>query len=418
VRRRARGWIVGVIAFAAAGAGAVVLVGRGGGAAEVPTHRVESQSFRREVPAEGNLKAVEATPISAPQGARMPLKVAWMVEDGTRVAKGDVVVRFDPSEMRDHLREGTDSTTQAKRRITKERATSGSALRRRDREAQVAEREMGAAREFESVDEDVFSRNEIIESQIDLELAGARMAHAQAAKQIERSVSSGKLDVLRVQERQAALVVSRAEEGLSNLELVAPHSGIVLLHRDWRGRAMTVGDTVWPGQKLAEIPGDEAMEAEVYVLEADGGSLEVGMKGALVIESQPGKTYAAAIKRVDTLAKPRVAEVPVQYFAVILSLERANGEVMKIGQRVRARILLEEIEALVVPRQAVFSEGGKSFVHRRAADGFEKVAVELGPGTAGRVVVTSGLAEGDDIALRAPSNGRATGAAKEHDARR
>lgn len=375
--------------------------------AEIPTYRVQTASFRREVPADGTLEATQASPIAAPQGARMALKIAWMVEDGQRVAEGQVVVRFDPTEMSDRLADGLDRTAQARNRIGKERATSASSQRKRDREAAMAEAEMKAAQEF-SYDDDtgIFSRNEVIESQIDRDLASAKMDHARAAKGIERSVSSGKLDVLRVQERQAKLEVSQSREALGMLEVTAPHAGIFLAQRDRRGRSMSVGDTTWPGQKIAEIPRDESMEAKVFVLEADGGALEAGMKATLIIESRPDREYAAEIARIETLAQPRFPDVPVQYFVVTLSLAETERAIMKIGQRVRATILVAESEAIAVPRQAVFQDGGKSYVYRRSAAGsargFEKVQVDLGASTAGRVAVASGLEAGDEIALARP----------------
>jgi multidrug efflux pump subunit AcrA (membrane-fusion protein) len=407
--RAIRSVALGAVAIAAVG-GAVLRWGASDSAdrIDVPTYRAVTETFRREVPADGNLEAVQATPILAPRDARMPLKIAWLVEDGARVVKGDVVVRFDPDEMKERLRDGHRSVEQAKKRIIKERTTAASARRKRERESALAEREMQAAEEFEFDDRGILSRHDVIESHIDSELAEARMDHAKKAKQVERSVSSGKLDVLRVQERQAEMVVTRANDALQNTEVVAPNSGLVLLHRDWRGRRRTVGDTVWPGRKIAEVPEDEAMQARVYVLEADGGNLEAGMKATLVLESRPGREYAAKIERVETLAQPRIAEVPVQYFAVVLALEETDREHMKLGQRVRAMILLGEVEAIAVPRQAVFAEGKRSYVHRRnGTGGFDRVEVELGDGTAGRVIIASGLQVGDEIALREPPKGSA-----------
>lgn len=402
--------IRGAVAVAVAGAiaaGALAFVSADGdGGSEVPTYTVTETSFRREVPADGTLEAIDTTPITAPQDARMPLKVAWLVDDGTRVEKGDVVIRFDPTEMKELLHNGHQSTEQAQNRIGKETAVSGSAQRKRDREAAMAESEMQAAEEFESVDDEVFSRNEIIESQIDVDLAAAKMKHAKKVKKIERSVSAGKLQVLEVQKRQAQMLVDRAEGALSQLELTAPHGGIVLLRRDWHGKVLAVGDTVWPGQNLAEVPADASLQAEVFVLEADGGSLAEDMEASVVVESAPGRTYDGKIKRVDTLAKPRNPEVPVQYFAVVIELDETDREVMKIGARVRATILQGEEDALVVPRQAVFTRGGDQFVYRKTATGgFERVAVTLGTSTPGRVVISVGLEAGDEIALRDPGIG-------------
>jgi multidrug resistance efflux pump len=266
----------------------------------------------------------------------------------------------------------------------------------------MAERQVKAAREFDLVDEQIFSRHEIIKSQIDVELAGARMEYARRVKDIERSASTGKLDVLSVHKRQAQMLVDRAEGGLAKISLIAPASGVLLLRRDWRGKITGVGDTIWPGQPLAEVAADASMEAEVFVLEADGGALTEGQAATVVVESAPGRTFAGKLKRVAKLAKPRDPKVPVQYFAVTISLERTHPEVMKIGNRVRATIVEEASEALAIPRQAVFTRDGVDFVYRATAGGFERAPVTLGPATPGRVVVTEGLDDGDAIALREP----------------
>jgi multidrug efflux pump subunit AcrA (membrane-fusion protein) len=71
---------------------------------------------------------------------------------------------------------------------------------------------------------------------------------------------------------------------------------------------------------------------------------------------------------------------------------------------VRATLILDQSDALVVPRQAVVNKDGKNVVYRKTKTGaFDPVEVELGAGTSGRVVVSKGLSAGDEIALRDPT---------------
>ena len=108
--------------------------------------------------------------------------------------------------------------------------------------------------------------------------------------------------------------------------------------------------------------------------------------------------------RVDSLAKPRILGSPVQYFAVTLALDRTDPQVMKPGQRVQANLLLDRRQdALLVPRQAVFDREGRSVVFRKGEHGFAPVEVKLGASTMGRIVVESGIAAGDVLALRDPT---------------
>ncbi|MBK9035832.1 MAG: HlyD family efflux transporter periplasmic adaptor subunit [Myxococcales bacterium] len=394
----------------------VALVGAGGWAgwrrvtrtaapAEVPTVVVTSERFVRKVTTEGALRAVKATPLSVPQsgGGGGPMKLAWLAEDGSLVKAGEVVIRFDQSEPARALRDGQADLAVADARLTQEQIKSRAAVAGRDATAALAGQELDRTRAFQQKDQDVFSHNQIVESEIDEKLAGARQAHAEQVKQIERSLSRSKAGVIGVERAKAELTITHAKAALERMEVRAPHDGILVLRRGWRGTVPRVGDQLWPGQGVAEIPLLDDMEAEVFVLEVDASGLKEGQPAEVTIEARPGRVFAGKIRLVDKLAKPRLASSPVQYFAVVIELDTTERAVMKPGQRVQSTLTLADEDALVVPRQAVISKGEQNLVYRKGPRGFEPVPVVLGAATAGRVVVKDGLAAGDRIALRDPT---------------
>jgi len=187
-----------------------------------------------------------------------------------------------------------------------------------------------------------------------------------------------------------------------------------VLERNWRGEVTFVGDTLWPGQKFAELPDLSELEAHVFVLEADGAGLEPGLPARLLVEGVPGREHEAKIARVEPLAKTRSFQSPVKYFEVVLSLARTEPETMRPGQRGRATIRIEEAEdVLSVPRGAIFDRDGKRVVYRQDGSGFTPVEVAIGRQSVSHAVVDSGLREGDRIALRDPSEKAATAFAAE-----
>jgi RND family efflux transporter MFP subunit len=200
--------------------------------------------------------------------------------------------------------------------------------------------------------------------------------------------------------------IRQAEESLSALEVRAPHEGIVVFQRDWRGEQAQVGDMAWRGQSLAEIPALGEMEAEVQVLEADAGGLAVGRPAIVILEGRPDSPFEATIRRVDNVPKPRTRGIPVQYFGVTLELSSTDPSIMKPGLRVHATLMLEErSDTVAVPLQAVFEEEGQRVAFRLTRGRFDSVPVVLGPVSHGRVVIEQGLEEGDVIALRDPTGG-------------
>jgi HlyD family secretion protein len=379
---------------------------------DVPMYEVEESTFVHEVSAQGNLRASRSVVIGVPPGVPSPLKIAWTCPDGSAVRKGDVVVRFEPTDFEKRLFDGQDDRASAQAKADKERALAALAQRTRERSAMLSALELSKAREFQARDPEIFSRNQIIESGIDEELSAARRDYAAEARQIEASVSKNKIQQIAVEQRQAELAIARADKGLNSLELRAPEDGVILFERDWMGTVMKVGDTVWEGKTIASLPVLEQMEAEVFVLEADAGGLKVGKPAHVVLESHTEQSYPATIASIDTLAKRPRNGVPTQYFGVVLAFEKTEPRWMKPGGRVNARLVLDSQRALSVPRHAVFEREGKNVVYRYREGRFEPVLVQLGATTPGRVVIAAGLNAGDDIALADPS-ARAEGAAPE-----
>lgn len=180
-----------------------------------------------------------------------------------------------------------------------------------------------------------------------------------------------------------------------------------MLDRDWRGNPVRVGDTVWPGRPLAKIPDLTEMQAEVFVLEADAGDLESGQSATVWLESDPENPHPATLKSIDPMAGRRNRRVPVQYFRTILDLEHTDVESMKPGSRIHAEITIADLDtAITVPRQAICNLEGAMVVYRWSRGTFEVTEVVLGPTAFGRVVVVSGLENGDRIALRDPTAAR------------
>jgi len=372
---------------------------------QVPTVEVGKAKFVRRVNAEGNLRAVKATRLAAPQNSQMggALKIAWLAPDGTFVKKGDVVVRFDPSEPEKQLRDGEADLAAADAKLAEEGVKSKAAVTGRETDAVLAADELDEQKKFQSKDEEIFSKNQIIESQIDEGLAQAKQQHAEQAKQVEKHLSHSNAAVIAVERQKAQLAISHAKSALDAMQVTAPHDGIFVLHRNWRGELPKLGQALWPGEEIGELPLLDSMEAEVFVLEVDGTGLAEKQAAEIVVEARPDVTFTGKIRLVEKLAQPREPGSPVQYFAVVVELDKTDRDIMKPGQRVKATLVLDQEDAVVVPRQAVFDRDGKTIVYRQKGDTFEPVPVELGAATSGRVVIKTGLQPGAVIALRDPT---------------
>ena len=374
------------------------------GTTATPVYLVTPTSFVRRVTAEGNLKAVEATPLSAPSQTSEALKIAWIADEGMLLHKDDLVVRFDPTDFDKALASGKEDRGTADNKMKHATVDSSTTRTNLLRDARQAETELTAAQHFRSDDAQIFSRYQQIESQLDESLAGEKRDHAHHVLGVREQLSRADQDLIGIEGKKADLVINNAEKGLRGLELRAPHDGILVLQRDWRGDIPRVGSTVWSGSPLGQIPDLAAMKAEVFVLEADAAGLAVGQKATITLESNPGVQYNGKITQVDKLARPRTRGVPVQYFGATVALDRTDPAVMKPGSRVLASLELDNrANAFSIPRQAIFEKQGKKLVYVRRGERFVPSEVTIGTSSPGRVVVTKGVGKGDALALTDPT---------------
>ena len=330
--------------------------------------------------------------------------IGWIAEDGSDVREGDLLIQFDSTDLENELLENQDDLAQTLRRRDQRVRQEETALTNLARDAQMAERQLEYSRTFQSKDPEIFSRQEIIESEIDSTLATRRRDNANRTREIREELGAVELSLLDLQRERADLDIEEAEADLAALEIRAPHDGIFVL-TNAMGDLPVIGMMAYPRMPIAEIPQLQSMMANVYVLEADAGGLREGMPAQIVVEAHPGVTYNGHIRRMAVLARRKSRFSPVQYFQIELELERTDPEHMKPGQRLRATLLIEDLDdVLTIPREAVFDgDDGAKIAYRRSGGGFEPVEINLGPAALGRVVVESGLEEGDFVALQDPT---------------
>lgn len=383
---------------------AYTLVGPLGGGPSTPVSEVTRGRFVHRVNAEGVLSSEMATQITVPPSRRGPMYLGWIAQDGSDVHQGDLLVRFDSTQLQNELLETQDELSQTMRRRDQRLRQEETALVNLERDATMAERQLEYSRTFQSKDPEIFSRQQIIESEIDSTLATRRRDNAHRTREIREELGGVELDLLDLQKERAELDIEEAAADLQALEIRAPHDGIFVLTNEM-GDLPVVGMMVYPRMTIAEIPQLERMKADVYVLEADAGGLRAGIPAEIVIEAHPDVTYTGHVRRMAALARRKSRFSPVQYFEVELALDRTDTERMKPGQRLRATLLIEDLDdVLTIPREAVFDgpDGGK-IAYRETLAGFEAVAITVGPTALGRVVVESGLEEGDQVALQDPT---------------
>jgi multidrug efflux pump subunit AcrA (membrane-fusion protein) len=409
MRRRSKALLAGAAAVLAA-AGWLAARARAAGD-EVQWVAVERADLVLGVEIEGELEAREAAFLGAPSISRMGnFRIAFMAPEGSRVAAGEPVLAFDTTELDQRLLERLADRDSAEKEI--EKRETDLAKRRAETERQLAEaraRLRRAGLELE-VPEDLVAARELAGLRIDSELARREIAYLEERLDLLARQGAAELGALRERRAAAAARVREVEAHLERMRVAAPRDGVVIYATNWQGEKSKVGDTVWRGMPLLQVPDLSELQGAGRVDEADAGTLAAGQRVTLRLDAHPDRPLAGRVARIGRTVQRRSPRDPVKVVRLEIALDRIEPELMRPGMRFRGEVEVERAaNVLLLPAAAVTATAEGPLVFRRTALGFEAVRPELGRRSAEEVEVVSGLAAGERVALGVPEGALETG---------
>lgn len=287
----------------------------------------------------GSLRAREEAAIRAEVGGTV-LQV--LAQEGQRVNRGQLLARIEDAAVRDAF------------------LSAQSAVSTAQGANQIARRDLERSRT--------------------LAAAGAIPTRDVEAAQVQLANTQSQLSAARAQ-------LATARERLDATRVTAPISGVV------SRRVASEGDVVAPGGELFTVIDPRQMELAASVPSEQLGALAVGTPVEFSVRGYPGQAFVGRIERISPAADPVTRQVPIY-----VSIPNDAGTLVS-GLFAEGRVASETREGVVVPANAVDTEGPAPVVVRLRGGRVEAVPVQLGLRDARteRVEVVSGIAAGDTL---------------------
>jgi len=370
----------------------------------IPVLSLEKNALQLEIQANGEIVGIESVPVPTPVTRAGSLKLAWLIPEGTMVEQGQPVVQFDATNLKLSLEQQSNALSQ---NLQSTKITTGN--------QQLGERSIAIDRTQAQMDYDysttvmpsdetIFSKWAIIEAQVNAKLARSRIDNLAVKAQVSKRMNRSQQQVLTIDRTRAQTEVEVINQSLGAMELRAPAQGLFLYRRE-RRRDPQIGDSYQPRKVIAEIVDLDALQARIYVLEKEAGSLTKGKPVTLQLDALPARKFHGTITSVSSVAATLERNSPVKYFTCDVTIHDAASEVahIKPGMALRARVILEKYDScFVVPAGAVAVKGGSNVVYVKQGKNFFPRSVQLGLGKHGQMTILSGVKEKEVIALRNP----------------
>lgn len=372
----------------------------------VPTAEVTSATFEARVQAAGELKPAQATPVELPPTLRGLQRIVWLAPEGQEVRQGDPLARLDDEQILQDIAAAQGQLRTLEASLEAKRGELEQQKQALASELSILLREQSDAAIFAPADEELFSRAEIIDHQIDLELIGSKLANCRTRQERYTQRSEAEMEILRLKQRTEHVKLGQLEQTRNDLVIRAPHDGVFVPGRVRRDEKVRVGLQLWAGEALGELPDLTRMEAKVWVLESEAGGLAAGSAAEVTVDAHPSRLFVGRVKGVQPVANPIEEGSPVKYFEALLSLDETDPAIMAPGSRVRATISVAHDERVVaVPSQAIFHQGEETWCWVVGGARLEKRGVSVGRSSTSRTIVTDGLTAGERVALVDPKLG-------------
>jgi len=377
---------------------------------DIPSAIVQRGEFVDYSQLRGEIKAVTAVTIAAPFEAG-DLQILKIAANGQQVKKGDVVVEFDTTTLKQALAQDQSTMKSSDAEIQQSRAQA------RIKEEQDLTDVMKARYDVEAAKLDA-SKEEIL-SKIDGEEAELKLADAeQKLKELEAKLTADKAsDAADIQSKgqkrdKSLYQVQRSDHSLHILTLKAPLDGVVTLDTNWRASSMfgngapfKAGDRAWPGAALAELPDLSKLNISVRIDESERGRIQIGQNASVRIDAIPEGEFIGHVSEISTIASiDFTAGWPFpKNFSMTLALDNQDAR-LRPGMSTNVRIATDRIpNAIIIPADALFHKEGQSVAYVLHGSKFDERRIEVERRSGDQLLISKGLQPGDRIALQDPT---------------
>jgi len=399
---------------AIAGAAVVLLGGFGFGAfrmassaVAIPTSEVQRKDFMDMLAIKGEVKALRSKVIIAPYNAG-DLQIVSLVANAAKVKKGDLLVQFDATTMKQKLAQDQSSVKSAEAEINQSQAAA------RLKEEQDVTDVMKAKYDAEKARMDA-SKQEILsaidgeEAKLKVVDAEETLKSAEAKLKADRASAAADLESKKEKLKQSEFQVRQDETSVASLSLRAPLDGVVALQNHWQPQGgptpFKPGDRAWPGQGIAELPDPTSLKISARVEEAERGQLKLGQTTEVHVDAVPDRSLPGHVEAISPTASLDFnAGWPIpRNFSVDVALSESDSRLTP-GMSATVRVAVAKIpDGIIIPSAALFRKAGRSVAYVQRGSKFEETLVEVSRRNTEEVLLAKGLEPGERVALRDPT---------------
>jgi len=352
-------------------------------------------------------------------------KIIQLVEDGARVAAGDMLLRFEPSpfeadilRLSGELASRTAVVESMRQSLEVEKSQAENTVSHAQFELKLAkqdyQRYLAYITDLEGLKKKGHQvENEIVQAQrksehMFTELQKLESDLARQEKEVVFKVAHAMADLNKAQSEAntARETLSQAREDMAKTQVCAPSAGFVVLHEQYQGsqkRKPRAGDTVFQGQPLLYLPDLSSMLVKSQLREEDLHKIKVGQPASVRVDAYPDASFQGEVDNIGVLAVEAAESSSVgKHFQYTVKL-KGTDERLRPGMTARVSIIADQVrDVLRIPVAALFQDDKRRYCYVLNGGKLEAMPVKIGRSNEDWMEILEGMATGQQVSLVRP----------------
>ena len=269
--------------------------------------------------------------IRVPQisGSGVRFTLTRVIPNGTKVAKGDILIEFDRVSLLDDERDAKAKLSDIGHQLDQQKAQARSDDAKRLAAIRAAEADLSKAL-LELKKGPILSEIDRLKNESRADNAKLRVASLKKSDESRKAAGIASVRVLELKLERQRVVLERTQNNLDKMQIKAPQDGMVSLENTWHAGSMgpsREGDQVWPGMPLVRIFNPTRMVVGATINESDASWLGKAVKAKLYLDAYPGATFDATLENASPVATGGF-ESPVRSFAAVFRIDQEDPRLL------------------------------------------------------------------------------------------
>ncbi|NQZ20915.1 MAG: HlyD family efflux transporter periplasmic adaptor subunit [Colwellia sp.] len=366
-----------------------------------PTESVKLEKVQLVVTASGELESKQTAMIAPPSVSHMwQYQIKQLTPENTQVKKGQLIVSFDGKKVLDRLVDKQAELDRAQQQLENKE------IQETETEQElilnVAEKKMEyekAQRKAEIVDNSR-SKNDRNKSVIDFTIAENDFFLANEKLKFHLNNKALNLKLAKGKVNRLIAEVDDFNKDIERLKVKAPIDGMVIYRTNWQGEKPAVGESVQFGQPIVELAVIDQMQLKAQIAEPDSGKIKLGQRVKIMIDGTQEIVLQGKVVELGRVFRDKSSQDKRRVFDAIIAFEQPKYTVIRPGMTARIEVIIQVLDnALTLSTKAVRLEDGKGSVRVAGLFSNSSVPVEIAHIVGEKVVIQSGLSQGDIVTL-------------------